>query len=220
MQLNQKNSVLVYHDWLNAFEDLPPDEAKQLIIAILKYSASDDEPKANSAVFNMAWNFIKPTLQRDKDAYLEKCKTNAENGARGGRPKKATAKNENQTETEKTERFFEKPKKADNDNDNDSDNDNDNDSDNGNSSVNVKLCNVNGEKNFFGKHKNIPLTLAEYAELKEQCNELDAVLDILSQQMFDSPDKYKEYESVYYVREYIKDYQKSSATEATPPNKI
>ena len=130
VEAKEKNSFVLYHDWLGAFETLSAEESKQLIIAIIKYSMSDADPEQRSAGFNMAWQFIKPTLQRDKESYYEKCKTNAENGAKGGRPKKAITKNENRTETEKTERFSKKAKKADTDNDNDNDTDNDNDSDN------------------------------------------------------------------------------------------
>ena len=64
---------------------------------------------------------------RDRAAYAEKCEKNVENEKKGGRPKKTAA----EAFAEKTERFFEKPKKPYNDNENGNDNENYNDIYNG-----------------------------------------------------------------------------------------
>lgn len=218
MELNQKNSVLVYHDWLSAFETLSAEESKQLIIAIIKYSMSDTEPDQHSASFNMAWLFIKQTLQRDKESYLEKCKTNAENGAKGGRPKKAIAKNENRTETEKTERFTKKAKKADNDSDNDNDNDNDsdNDSDNDTYSFNETLCNFNAKQKMYGTHQNIPLSESKYEQYKTQHSNIDELINQYSEKVFNNPSIYKP----DYFNSFLMSQAKSNITEAAPPKYI
>lgn len=58
---------------------------------------------------NMAYRFITAQMQRDFAKYDQKCKKNAENGKKGGRP----CKNANGLkETEKSERFSKKAKKA------------------------------------------------------------------------------------------------------------
>ncbi len=171
VEAKEKNSLVLYHDWLGAFETLSAEESKQLIIANIKYSMSDADPEQRSAGFNMAWQFIKPTLQRDKESYLEKCKKNAENGAKGGRPKKEKAEKENQIKTEKTERFSKKAKKADNDNDNDSDNDSDSDNE----------C-VEIYTHTHGTFNNVFLTDKEYQQLKtDYQNIADDIINQLSE---------------------------------------
>lgn len=64
----------------------------------------------------IAFAFIKNQMDFNKDKYEKRCETNRKNGSKGGRPKK--------TETEKSERFFQEPKKPLYDNENDIDNDN------------------------------------------------------------------------------------------------
>ena len=206
---NNKNSLIAYHDWLSVFESLPAEEAKLLIVSIIKYSMSDAEPEQQSAGFNMAWLFIKQTLQRDKEAYLEKCKTNAENGARGGRPKKAITKNENRTETKKTERFSKKAKKADNDNDTDNDNDSDNDT----YSCNDTLCNFNTEQKMYGTHQNIPLTESKYEQYKTQYSNIDEIIDNYSAKVFNNPNTYKP----DYFKSFLMSQSKNCTTETAPP---
>lgn len=208
MELNQKNSVLVYHDWLSAFETLSAEESKQLIIAIIKYSMSDTEPDQQSASFNMAWSFIKTTLQRNKEKYAEKCARNAENGKKGGR-----RSTKNQTVSEKSERLPKKAKKADNDSDNDNDNDSDNDSDNDTYSCNRTLCNFNTEQKMYGTHQNIPLSESKYEQYKAQYSNIDEIIENYSAMVFNNPNTYK----ANNFNCFLMSQKKNSATEAAPP---
>ncbi len=97
------------------------EDRGKLITAIFEYSRVGSVSVELSPIVQMAFSIIRDTLDRDHEAYLEKCRRNAENAKKGGRPKKDMA-----PDSEKTERFFSKPKKPDNDNDNDNDNDTDN----------------------------------------------------------------------------------------------
>lgn len=176
MIMADKQSVIIYHDWLDVFESLSAEESQYLITSIIKYSQSDIEPETRSQSFNMAWKFIKKTLQRDKDKYLNRCTKNAENGKKGGRSQKQTVSEE----TEKSERFFEKPKKADNDSDNDNETDNDS------VSVNDNIpC-----AHAHGRFKNVFLTDDEYRDFKKRYRDVDAVIDELSDAIAAEPKKY------------------------------
>lgn len=64
----------------------------------------------------IAFAFIKNQMDFNKDKYEKRCETNRKNGSKGGRPKKE--------ETEKSERFFQEPKKPYNENDNVNNNEN------------------------------------------------------------------------------------------------
>lgn len=132
----EKKSFVLYHSFANQFELLSMEERGELISAIFQYERTR-EANPLTPLVQMAFSCIREALDRDRAAYEEKCEQNAKNGKKGGRPRKVFF-------SEKTERFFEKPKKADNDNDNGNDNENDNENENGNG-------NGNGiEKGYIG----------------------------------------------------------------------
>lgn len=112
-----KKSFLLYCDQRGVFNQLPDEIAGKLIKHIFAY-VNDENPSCDDLLLTIAFEPIKTQLKRDLrkyDDYIDKQKVN---GAKGGRPKK-------EEETQKTQPFFEKPKKADNVNDNDTDNDKD-----------------------------------------------------------------------------------------------
>ena len=188
MEQNQKNSVIVYHDWLEAFEALSDEEAKQLIIAILNYSIAGAEPSISTVGLKMAWSFIKPTIQRDKEKYIKKCQKNAENGKKGGRPK-------NQTVIEKNERFSEKPKKADNDNDNESESD------------------IISPTHAYGSFCNVFLTDEEYQDLNSKYSGVDTVIEELSAAKAAYPGKYDEGNTVALIIKFLQQKNKDHKSE-------
>ena len=96
-----KNSFLIYLDYEEQFNLLTDEQVGQLIRAIIKYEKTREIPKLEG-VIKMAFSFIKMQLDRDREKYNNRCERNKENGARGGRPKK---KQEDNFDTEKTERF-------------------------------------------------------------------------------------------------------------------
>ena len=129
---NEKRSFLLYENYEKLFGLLPMEQRGMLITAIFEYERQQLVSVTLSDAANMAFQCIKDTLDRDREAYLEKCKKQSENGKKGGRPSKATLPEK----TQKTQWFSEKTKKADNDNDNDNDIDNDIDNGNGNENEN------------------------------------------------------------------------------------
>jgi len=114
-----KKSFILYTDQSGVFNQLPDEIAGKLIKHIFAY-VNDENPICDDLIINIAFEPIKQSLKRDLKRYEEYIEKQSLNGAKGGRPKKAT-------ETQETQPFFEKPKKA--DSVSDSVNDNDNESD-------------------------------------------------------------------------------------------
>jgi hypothetical protein len=97
---------------------LPDEYAGRLIKHIFAY-VNDEQPETDDLIITMAFEGIKTALKRDLEKYRHYIEKQRVNGKSGGRPKKAN-------ESQKTQPFLEKPKKADNDSDNDNDSVNDN----------------------------------------------------------------------------------------------
>lgn len=100
-----KNSFLLYLDQRGIFDQLPDEYAGKLIKHIYAY-VHDEDPETEDLILKMAFEGIKMALKRDLkkyETYLEKQRVN---GAKGGRPNKPK-------ETEKTQAFFQEPKKPD-----------------------------------------------------------------------------------------------------------
>lgn len=91
------------------FEPLSAAEVGRLTLAMMKYKSQGVEP-----VFAGNERFVWPAIKRDIDeanqSAAEYSAKQSENGKKGGRPKKAL-ENEKAAETQKTQAFFEKPKK-------------------------------------------------------------------------------------------------------------
>lgn len=127
-----KKGFLLYHEYAEHFDLLTNEEIGQLMRAIFAYEISGEIlPLAGAA--KMAFSFIRADLDQNREKYKERCSRNADNGKKGGRPRKNDGFSENQPEkeetqenqtvSEQTERFSEKPKKADSDIDSDIDSD-------------------------------------------------------------------------------------------------
>lgn len=119
-----KNSFLIYYEYRDILEDLTNEELGMLFRAIFDYEIDGTIPNFESLLMKMAFKVIKGNLDRDSNKYDKRCETSAQNGAKGGRPKKDEEK------PKKPNLKPKKPKKADNDNETDTDNDTDNDNEN------------------------------------------------------------------------------------------
>jgi len=112
-----KKSFILYCDQQGLFNKLPDEIAGRLIKHIFAY-VNDDNPIATDLLLEIAFEPIKLQLKRDLRKYDEYIDKQRVNGAKGGRPTKPN-------ETQKTQPFFDKPKKADNVNENENENEND-----------------------------------------------------------------------------------------------
>lgn len=108
MMAQNKKSFLLYCDQQGIFNKLPDDIAGKLIKHIFAY-VNDENPPCDDLLLSIAFEPIKTQLKRDLVKYVDYIEKQSVNGSKGGRPKKAK-------ETQKTQPFLEKPKKADNDN--------------------------------------------------------------------------------------------------------
>lgn len=135
MNKKEPKSFILYCNFENQFKLLSLEERGILISAIFEYARERKFECELPPLVNMAFSLIKDTMDRDYEEYLERCEINAINGRKGGRPRKVEESDE-PTFTPKTERYFEKPKKAYNDNYNGNNNENKNDSDNGSDNEN------------------------------------------------------------------------------------
>jgi hypothetical protein len=134
---NEKKSFIMYKSFRTMLLRMSMEERGKIITAIYEYLYDGEITVEMGAVVDMAFCAIKDTLDRDAETYAEKCRINSENGKKGGRPRKSSAERSEafahaDFSSPKTERFFEKAKKADNDNNNDNGNENENENVNGN----------------------------------------------------------------------------------------
>ena len=100
-----KKSFLLYCDQQGVFNKLPDEIAGKLIKHIFAY-VNDENPPCDDLLLSIAFEPIQQSLKRDLKKYEVYIGKQKENGAKGGRPKK-------EEETQKTQPFFEEPKKAD-----------------------------------------------------------------------------------------------------------
>ena len=80
-------------------------------MAMFQYEKTKEKPELD-AVSDMAFCFIRSQMERDQQAYEEKCELGRQNGMKGGRPRKTQGFLENPTvftETQKTQGFLENP---------------------------------------------------------------------------------------------------------------
>lgn len=127
MENHKKPSFLVYLDNEVVIQKLPDEDAGKLFKALFLYSREKTKPDFDdNLALSITFDILSTAIDRDAERYYNRCQKNRENGRKGGRPRN------NQPlidETEKSERFFAKPKKADKDMDKDKDMDMDRDRD-------------------------------------------------------------------------------------------
>jgi hypothetical protein len=100
-----KKSFILYADQKGVFDQLPDELAGKLIKHILAY-VNDENPISDNLIINIAFEPIKQSLKRDLRRWEDYIEKQSVNGKKGGRPPKAK-------ESQETQAFFEKPKKAD-----------------------------------------------------------------------------------------------------------
>lgn len=117
----EKNTFILYDQWGPMVESLPVEKAGELFQAIYAYRAGK-EPSISDPAVMAIFAMISAAMYENEMKYDAVCASRSESGKLGGRPKKTSASEENQTKAKKANGLSEKQskaKKADNDNDND-----------------------------------------------------------------------------------------------------
>lgn len=104
-----KKSFVLYADLIHTVKKMPSDKAGDLFLHILKY-VNDENPVTDDMIVDLTFEPIKQQLKRDLKKWENYIEKQSENGKKGGRPKK----DEEPKESQITQPFPEKPKKADN----------------------------------------------------------------------------------------------------------
>ncbi len=77
----------MYFDWKAPLLELSDEELGELFRAMLIFAETGEEIEFEHRSLKMVFGFIKSAITRDKAAYEEKCRINAENGSKGGKKK-------------------------------------------------------------------------------------------------------------------------------------
>lgn len=115
-----KKSFIFYHEWAEILKKLPIDEVGNIILALIEYSESGTVTEL-SPIADIAFTAFKQAIDKDTEKWEATCQKNAENGRKGGRPKKASGNDEIPQKPNGFSENPKKPKKADNDNENEND---------------------------------------------------------------------------------------------------
>lgn len=118
----RKDTFIFYMQWLRTMEDAQLNNAERmrLIDAIVTYAdkgTTPTLPRLLTAIFSP----IKTTIDNDAEKYAKILAMNRENGARGGRPKKAKQNPENPAVISENPAVISKTDRSHYDNDNDND---------------------------------------------------------------------------------------------------
>lgn len=119
-----KGTFILRCDFYQQVQLLSREQRGDLLTALFAYTSGEDTPELDGMT-SMCFEFIRASIDAYSEKYDAKCQQNRENGKRGGRPKKADAEMENQSETakpignngnrtesEKTDRFNENPNES------------------------------------------------------------------------------------------------------------
>ena len=81
-----RKSFLVYFDWEAPLQELNNEELGELFRAMFIYAKYGELIDFEHRSLKLVFGFIKSAVDRDREAYKERCKRNAEN-AKGGKKK-------------------------------------------------------------------------------------------------------------------------------------
>jgi len=76
--MKKPEGFMIFHEWKHAFELLPAESAKRLLIALFDYSESQTEPELTEAEI-MAFGFMQRAIDRAHTKYYERCLQNSKN---------------------------------------------------------------------------------------------------------------------------------------------
>lgn len=69
MKEKTKPGVMLYFDTCAVIEQMPMEDAYELLMAIFAYARDGEAPAFRNPALNYAWGFIQPSLRRDDERY-------------------------------------------------------------------------------------------------------------------------------------------------------
>ena len=78
----------VYFSYEEPLKSLSYEQIGRLFMAMFQYEKTKEKPELDP-VSDMAFCFIRSQMERDQQAYEEKCELGRQNGMKGGRPRKS-----------------------------------------------------------------------------------------------------------------------------------
>ena len=158
--------VYLYASYRNQFNLLTLEDRGRLVTAMLDYIEYGELHEQLPPVVEMAFSFMKDTIDRDLEKYNKRIEVNRHNGNKGGRPPKIS-EDANPEEPKKPNGFTENPEEPKKPNVNVNINDNIND----NISVSVN-------KNGDGTHTpNGGYEIPSFEDVAAYCREIQATVD-------------------------------------------
>ncbi len=118
--MKEKQSFVVYYEWEEMLQFMTDSQIAEILRAMFSYAKRGKTPEFSSPLLNTTFCVIKYAIDRDSEAYANRCKKNSEN----------IAKRWNDTKYDGIPKIQSYTKHTDNDNDNDNDNGNGNDKEN------------------------------------------------------------------------------------------
>ncbi len=99
MAKTEKRSFVLHYDLEAQTAILSDAQLGRLLRAVFAYEIRGEFPELDDdGMLLMCFQFVKTTLDINRQKYEERCEQNAENGKKGGRPPKS--QNADKTETE------------------------------------------------------------------------------------------------------------------------
>lgn len=114
----EHNSFLIYKDNAPLVESCTDEQAGKLFKALFAFACDGEELVTDDRMLKGFYTVFRNSIQRDDQKYQERCRVNAENGKKGGRPKNQTepsASEKNQSVSIGYEENQSQAKKADSD---------------------------------------------------------------------------------------------------------
>lgn len=105
----EKNSFVLYIEYLQNIELLSMDQRGELFTAIMHYASGKEVGDLDGMVM-MAFSFIRSQMDRDNEKYESKLEKRREAGKKGGRPQKAKGLDEKQKKAKKQMVFLKSKK--------------------------------------------------------------------------------------------------------------
>ncbi len=104
--------ILLRTEHLNGMKRLRPEQLGALVLALFADAGEGDMPELDDLT-RVVFELVVPSVRRANDAYVRRCEANAENGRKGGRPRKLPENRQGAQEARKATAFSEESRKPD-----------------------------------------------------------------------------------------------------------